>query len=129
MTTLTLESGDFGWDYLLVAEDGRDVLVQTDWDYPGVALNLGWAPSKVTRQTHCHVTPGEPHDCDEYYEHRNGPGDYSEDCPDCCTHEGTDGTVGCKCGVTASEFIADAQQWLDDHIGESFEDPGYLGTE
>ena len=37
-----LESGDFGWDFLLVAEDGRDRLIQTDWDYPGIAETFGW---------------------------------------------------------------------------------------
>lgn len=39
-----LESGDFGWDFLLVAEDGRDRLIKTDWDYPGIAETFGWNP-------------------------------------------------------------------------------------
>lgn len=26
----------------IVAEDGRDILIQTDWDLPGVASTFGW---------------------------------------------------------------------------------------
>lgn len=37
----TLEDGDFGC-YLLVAEDGRDLLFQTDWDFPGLASMFGF---------------------------------------------------------------------------------------
>ncbi len=39
---ITLEKGDFGWDFLIRAEDGRNILIQTDWDYPGVASHFGW---------------------------------------------------------------------------------------
>ena len=42
---VTLESGQFGWDYLLVNEKDETVaLIQTDWDYPGIASNLGFVP-------------------------------------------------------------------------------------
>jgi len=40
---ITLQEGDFG-TFLLVAEDGRELLVQTDWDFPGVAQTFGWSP-------------------------------------------------------------------------------------
>jgi hypothetical protein len=40
---ITLERGDFG-TYLVVAEDGRDILIQTDFDYPGIASTFGWSP-------------------------------------------------------------------------------------
>lgn len=40
---ITLELGQFG-DYLIVNDNGRDVLIQTDWDYPGVASTFGWCP-------------------------------------------------------------------------------------
>ncbi len=33
-----------GWDYLLIADDGQEVLIQTDWDYPGTARAFGWTP-------------------------------------------------------------------------------------
>jgi hypothetical protein len=53
---ITLESGDFGWDYLIRDEDtGKDILIQTDYDYPGVASAFGWSPGKVP-QAHCHLT-------------------------------------------------------------------------
>lgn len=87
-----LERGDFG-TYLLVDEDtGKDLLIQTDWDYPGVASNLGWSPA--------------------------------------CTCGGSDGTVNCKaCGVTASQMIQSAGEFLDEHLGDTFEDPGYFTAE
>jgi hypothetical protein len=84
--SITLQNGDFG-TYLLVADDGEDILIQTDWDFPGVASTFGWRP--------CH----------------------------CGT---TDGTVDCP-HKTASAMIAEAAEYLDDHVGESVEDPGYFG--
>lgn len=39
-----------------------------------------------------------------------------------CRHDSTDGTVDCKeCGKTASEFIAEATEWLDSHSGRVFQ--------
>lgn len=39
-----------------------------------------------------------------------------------CPHSSTDGTIDCKeCGVTASQFIQAAANWLNDHDGEIFE--------
>jgi hypothetical protein len=73
----------------IVNDDGRTVLVQTDWDYPGVARTFGWSPREVQR----------------------------EDRPP-CDHRSTDGTVDCPaCGVTAGEFIAAAREWLEEHDG------------
>jgi len=40
---ITLQEGDFG-TFLLVAEDGRNLLCQTDWDFPGLACTFGWSP-------------------------------------------------------------------------------------
>ena len=40
---ITLLEGDFG-TFILEADDGRDVLIQTDWDYPAVASVFGWSP-------------------------------------------------------------------------------------
>ena len=40
---ITLQEGDIG-TFLVVAEDGRDLLVQSDLDYPGVASTFGWTP-------------------------------------------------------------------------------------
>jgi hypothetical protein len=53
MARITLYSSDFGCyeiarkrrkDYR--GPDGATVLVQTDWDYPGVASTFGWRPRK-----------------------------------------------------------------------------------
>lgn len=42
-----------------------------------------------------------------------------------CNHSGTDGTVTCpECGRTASEFIAAAVDWLDNHCGRTFRGKG-----
>tara|TARA_R100000234_G_scaffold110704_1_gene83244 strand:- start:996 stop:1280 length:285 start_codon:yes stop_codon:yes gene_type:complete len=37
-----LESGQFGWDYIIESDSGQTVLIQSDWDYPGVASSFGW---------------------------------------------------------------------------------------
>lgn len=40
---IKLLPGMFGWDYLIVnVETGADLLVQSDFDYPGVASAFGW---------------------------------------------------------------------------------------
>lgn len=83
-----LDRGPGGLYYTLTALDGsdREVMVQTDWDYPGLASNFGFIP---------------------------------------CKCGATDGTVDCK-HKTASEMIAAAWDFLDEHDGEVFEDPGYF---
>lgn len=83
---ITFARGDFGFTYLVVAEDGRDILIQSDWDYPGLASTFGWTP---------------------------------------CECGTTDGTVDCP-HKTASRMIAEAQEFLDRHIGDSVDDPGYF---
>ena len=89
LTMITLEAGQFG-NYQIEHDDGRSVLIQTDWDYPGVASTLfGWCP---------------------------------------CSCGETDGTVDCT-HRAASEMIASAAEFLDDHIGERVADPGYFESE
>jgi len=44
---ITLLESDFS-TFLLAAEDGRTLLVQTDWDFPGVASGFGWSPPPGT---------------------------------------------------------------------------------
>jgi len=39
---IRLESGDFGWDYIIRNYDGRYHLIQTDYDYAGIASTFGW---------------------------------------------------------------------------------------
>lgn len=45
MKHITLESGHFGWDYILrCVETNETLLIQSDWDYPGVASSFGFVP-------------------------------------------------------------------------------------
>jgi len=76
--------------------DSRTVCIQTDWDFPGVADTFGWSTRDV----------------------QSGQGE--------CDHSETDGTVDCSCGVTASDFISAAAEWLDGNDGATVDDPGYF---
>jgi hypothetical protein len=40
---IALHEGDFD-TFLVAAEDGRDLLVQMDFDFPGLASTFGWSP-------------------------------------------------------------------------------------
>jgi hypothetical protein len=40
---ITLERGLAG-SYLVLADNGASVLVQVDWDFPGLASSFGWLP-------------------------------------------------------------------------------------
>jgi hypothetical protein len=84
----------------ILAEDGRSVLVQTDWDYPGTANTFGWDMRAAQQE-----------------DRRENP----------CEHDGTDGTVPCRaCGLTATDFISAAYDWLRANDGATAEDPGYF---
>lgn len=85
----------------LIADNGQDRLIQTDWDYPAIASVFGWSVQD------CQVDGKGP-----------------------CQHENTDGTVTCsKCGLKAGDFIAAARKWIVDHDGAEAEDPGYFEEE
>jgi hypothetical protein len=90
---------------LIINENGDTLLIQTDWEWPGVANAFGWNMLSVQR-------------------------DYSQLCNKgkslVCEHRHTDGTVDCPdCGVKVREFIASARQWLDENDGAETDDPGY----
>ena len=73
------------------------ILIQTDWDFPATAETFGWSTRNV------------------------------QVCPECtCDHNGTDGTVDCKCGITVGQFIDAAREWHDNNDGATAEDPGYF---
>lgn len=104
--SLRLEEGGLGFMYLVVNEEtGEDILVQTDWDYPGTASTFGWVPKKTPMK---------------------GPGTKGAKW---CDHDSTDGTIDCPvCGRTAHDFINEAMEYLDAHIGDTVgDDPGYFG--
>jgi hypothetical protein len=72
-------------------------LPQPDFEYPSVARDFGWDMRSVQREGHS------------------------------CHHESTDGTVTCReCGLTATDFISAAYDWLRENHGVTAEDPGYF---
>lgn len=71
---------------------GAEILVQSDWDFPGLAQSLGWKPKAVWIKG-----------------------------PSYCYHRHTDGTVDCPdCEKSAQEFINEARSWLDERVGRNF---------
>jgi hypothetical protein len=82
-----------------LTDDANTVLFQTDWEFPALAATFGWNIGKS--QT------GEPGYRGAF-----------------CSHSGT---VKCDtCGATPSTFIADARQFLNEHLGAIAVDPGYF---
>ena len=91
-----------GYRIVAIGGNGIDLIVQTDWEYPSVARTFGW-DMRESQVMNAH-----------YY-------------GQVCEHSSTDGTVKCaECGLTPSTFIADAASYLDEHIGDTAEDPGYF---
>jgi hypothetical protein len=98
--------------YTITSSDWRkhpgDILIQTDYDYPGIATSFGWSVHDAL-----HTDGAIP----TLRTDRSMP----------CDHGGTDGTVSCDdCGMSVAEFIASARDYLDDHIGATADDPGYF---
>lgn len=54
MRKIMLCEGNFGWDFEIceVRKNGKSVLIQTDWDYPGAASLFGWTPKRRKGCTH-----------------------------------------------------------------------------
>jgi hypothetical protein len=48
--SITLRDGYFGWDYVIEHDDGRTLLVQSDWDCPGIASTFGWSACAKCRR-------------------------------------------------------------------------------
>lgn len=59
---ITLCDGNFGWDYVLEHDDGRMLLIQSDWEYPGAAMTFGWSPCSRCRRS-CHGASDGTIDC------------------------------------------------------------------
>lgn len=90
MSRIMLTSAPYGcYEVTLLDGEEPSILIQSDWDFPGVATTFGWTP---------------------------------------CPCGGTDGTVDCP-HKTASQMIAEAQEYLDSHEGTTAEDPGYSQEE
>jgi hypothetical protein len=77
--------------------EDNTILIQVDWDYPGIAQSFGWSLTAVQKD-------GEQ-----------------------CDHSGTDGTITCpECGLTPTDFISAASEWLYENEGIIADDPGYF---
>lgn len=112
----------------IVNDDGRTLLIQTDWDCPGTAQTFGWSLTMVQRCPKCdkaHTScDGDEFCCDGC----DGEEDQDADMMhDCCDHDSTDGTVPCKtCGLQPGDFMSAAYDWLKDNDGATADDPGYF---
>lgn len=88
-------------------------LIQTDYDFPRAAEHCGWSITRVQRREvrelgHAGI---ERHVETVHLARRPRSTDRSGVN---CWHRGTDGTVDCReCGVTVSEFICYAAEYLD----------------
>lgn len=126
----------------VINRDGRDLLIQTDWDWPALASVFGW--SVVNSQTaersgdfewfaECGVFRCK--ECHSAYYPMELDGGHCQECGGkCdpftpCEHIGTDGTIECpSCKMPASSFIQAAGEWLDNNDGATAEDPGYFNN-
>ena len=83
-----------------LSDDAHSLLVQTDWDFPGLARSCGWSERSAQ---------------------------WPEEDSDRCEHAETDGTVKCpECGLPVSTFITSAQDFLEDNLGKIIPDVGYF---
>jgi hypothetical protein len=86
----------------------QTILIQSDWDYPSVAQSFGWDMRGVQKQAEDWNLPDAAPAAQ-------------------CDHTRTDGTVTCPdCGLTATDFIVAASDWLANNDGATAEDPGYF---
>jgi hypothetical protein len=92
----------FGYEVSAVEDPSQSVLVQTDWDYLGIAQSFGWSLCSVQVQNRGYgLRP--------------------------CDHYGTDGSIECiDCGLQPVTFIEAAASWLDENEGTTAVDPGYF---
>ncbi len=76
---------------------GREgTYVQTDYDFPATATDLGWSLRRVQADRKGNVKH------------------FSRVPKNACDHRGTDGTVTCPdCGIVAGDFIGAAAEFLD----------------
>lgn len=97
-----LEHGPAG-SYIVYGKEHpkEGTLYQTDWDFPALATSLGWSILQVQVDKDGKVV--------HLKKVRRGHPKVN------CEHSGTDGTVKCNtCGLTATDFIGAASEWLDE---------------
>lgn len=105
------------------------ILIQQDWDFPSLANTFGWDMQELQKLRKKGDCKHPKFDTDDYDFVMSG----ELKCCSCgakhpspCDHSSTDGTVDCSCGVTASQFIAAAGEWLRNNDGAEADDPGYF---
>jgi hypothetical protein len=105
----------------IVNDAGKTILIQCDYDFPGVAVTFGWSLVNIQK---C--------DCGEI-SNIDALGEETFVCSHCdqhmsiCDHGGTDGTIDCpECGLTAIEFIEASRDFLENNDGATADDPGYF---
>ena len=144
---ITLEHGQFGWDFLVRAENGKSILIQSDWEYPSFACLFGAGASDdgyeseepsftlkhVQTKIHLLCRPSRGRGLKQKAPIEGMKTNFGrptlEREPELedCEHSCTDGTIDCRdCGVTVSEFITAAHTWLSNNEGAEAEDPGYF---
>ena len=88
-------------EILNTADERELILVQTDWDWPGVASSFGWNIANVP-----------------WSKNRDGKK---------CSHRATDGTINCPgCGCPVEKFLEEAAAFIESNYGKTIEDPGYF---
>jgi hypothetical protein len=93
---------NFCFEIVNLDDEKQTVFIQSDWDYPSIASSFGW-DIRNTKKTDSRGTAVT------------------------CQHDTTDGTVTCKeCGLTASDFISAAYDFLVENVGATVNDPGYF---
>jgi hypothetical protein len=113
--TLVQPSNAPNFCFEVLDEAGKSLqFVQTDWEYPSLAQSFGWSLTDVQHCRKCKkpivvwAEDDEPARCDNCNRKKGNV---------FCDHE-TDGTVNCKkCGITASDFISAAYDFLAENEG------------
>lgn len=131
----------------IIGPHGESILVQTDWDYPSIARTFGWDMREVQREAReermedARAVLHETKETASRVINALSP-EYATAYADviaarraftvaaanlACEHPHTDGTVRCPdCGISQSDFISAAYDWLVTNDGATAEDPGYF---
>ncbi len=98
---------------LIQNDDGRDLLIQTDYDFPGVASTFGWSTAHLRRKPTIDIGQMLPDEIAKLNV--------------CDGASFTDGTIDCPtCGKSALSFINEAREWMNANDGATERDPGYF---
>lgn len=129
--------------YYVRNERGKRIDFVDDWEHASLAVRLGFDLTTIPEPGEtCPACDLEVSGAYNAFNVKDG----EQVCPGCdyprngtdwttkrkprtepCRHKGSGGERDCKaCGAEAMDFILAAQSWLDDHVGEDFEDPGYF---